>query len=443
MLPVQKFLSFISDNQLFPAGSRVLLGVSGGKDSVLMAHLFNGAGITFGIAHCNFTLREAESDDDEIFTEELAKRFGAAFYSTRFETKKYAEEKKLSVQMAARELRYTWLEQVRVTFGYDFIALAHHLSDSTETVILNLTRGTGIQGLHGILPKRGRVIRPLLFLERAEIDGLAAINNIAYREDGSNASEKYARNKVRHKVIPVLKELNPDLDRTFAANSRRFAESEEFITGYVTSLRDKLFIPHGEDFHISIAPLKELHPQRLLLFELFRPFGFSEEVLADLASALDKHPGRTFYSAGHRIVLDRKVLVLGKLNDISISSATISADDVSVNWGAYNFRISRQAAEKSPVARNQQTAVLDAEKLVYPLTIRSWNGGDFFYPLGMTGKKKLSDFYTSLKIPVNEKARIPVFENGNGEIAWIAGYRISDRYKVGPQTKKVVIFEIA
>ncbi|MBC7913563.1 MAG: tRNA lysidine(34) synthetase TilS [Pyrinomonadaceae bacterium] len=441
MLPLRKFLSFIEQNQLFKPNEKVLLAVSGGKDSVLMAHLFNEAKFAFGIAHCNFGLRNAESEGDEQFTQALATTLGVPFFTRKFATDTFAKDHKVSIQMAARELRYEWFEELRQTFEYDYIALAHHQNDTVETVLLNLTRGTGIAGLHGILPKRGVLIRPLLFLNRQEIDQIISKDDLPYREDSSNSSTKYARNKIRHEVIPALKEINPFLEETFASNSQRFKDLEDFLDAQTLLLRAKLFVPaQSGDIHISIDDLKQLNPKSLLLYELFKPYTFSEAVLNDLSSSWHRQSGKLFRSATHSLLVNRNMLILSKNIRQENPTILVNEDNESVTWADFIFKlnISDHTLETPP---NVDTAYFDKALLHFPLKLRHWSAGDYFYPFGMKGKKKLSDFFTTHKIPLTDKDKIPVLENGNGDILWVAGYRSDERYKVSPQTKKVIIFE--
>jgi tRNA(Ile)-lysidine synthase len=443
MLPVNRFLSFVELNKLFKRTDKILLAVSGGKDSVLMTHLFNETGFAFGIAHCNFKLRGDESDRDEDFTHELAQQVGAPFFSTTFNTRAFVEEHKISVQMAARQLRYDWFEQIRDEYNYDYIALAHHQSDTTETVLLNLVRGTGIAGLHGILPKRQKLIRPLLFLKREEIDTLITENKFPYREDSSNSSTKYARNKLRIDVIPKLKEINPHLEETFETNSRRFKELEDFLKFQTEQLRFEIFkiLPSG-DASINIEDLKKLQPKSLLLYELFKPYNFSEAVLEDLEKSWDRQPGKVFESATHSLLLDRMALILSPKTKAEPSSISVPKGESDIKWGQINVKVKELDSGDFKLSRENCFAFFDEALLQFPLKLRHWNKGDYFYPFGMKGKKKLSDFFTEKKIPLNAKNSIPILENGNGDVLWIAGYRSDDRYKITEQTKKVIIFEI-
>lgn len=442
MLPLNRFLSFIELNKLFKSTDKVLLAVSGGKDSVLMTHLFNEARFTFGIAHCNFKLRGDESDGDENFTQKLAGQFKVPYFNTTFDTEGFATKHKISIQMAARQLRYDWFEQIRKEHKYDYIALAHHQSDTTETVLLNLIRGTGIAGLHGILPKREKLIRPLLFLGRDEIDALITENKFAFREDSSNSSTKYARNKLRLEVIPKLKELNPHLEETFETNSRRFKELEDFLTIQTEQLRNKTFniLPSG-DIYIKLDDLKQLEPKSLLLYELFKAYNFSDAVLEDLVQSWQGQPGKVFKSATHSLLLDRNALILTAINTNDSLETLILKGEKEANWEDVNLKIQEVQATEFKISLSNASAFFDEAMLQFPLKLRHWKEGDYFYPFGMKGKKKLSDFFTGLKIPLTAKKHIPVLENGNGDILWVAGYRSDERYKVTEQTKKVIIFE--
>jgi len=437
MLPLQSFKDYASTNALFFPGQKILLAVSGGKDSVLMAHLFAQSGFMFGIAHCNFNLRADESQRDESFVRILSSNLGVPFHVTHFKTKAYAEEHKISTQMAARVLRYNWFEEIRNQHGYDVVALAQHQDDVIETVLLNLTRGTGIAGLHGIMPKRGSLIRPMLFISRSEIDGLIEANDLSYVEDSSNLGANYARNKVRHHVVPQLRELNPNLAQTFRQNVQRFAETEQVLQQVVSSLKQSIFLQKGNAWYLSIAQLKVLQPQQLLLFEMLREYGFSELVVATLLKALDKQSGTSFYSGTHRIVVDRSHLVLSELQVQDQPIVFVHPQDQRVKLPFHTLSVSYD--EQPFFEKDNSKAFLDAGKLIFPLVVRTREPGDKFIPLGMTSFKKLSNFFIDQKVPLSEKDRVPVLVNGNGELIWIGGLRQDDRYKVTASTKKVAV----
>lgn len=435
----ERFARFLDEQALCLPGSRILLAVSGGRDSVLMARLFAGSGYAIGIAHCNFNLRGVESDADEALVSGLARQLDVPFYATAFETEAHARALGISIQMAARDLRYEWLETIRASQGYDCIAVAQHQNDHLETLLLNLVRGTGLGGLRGILPKRGRIIRPLLFLTAAEVEAEVGRQGLAYRDDASNFSTKYARNKIRLEVIPRLKELNPALERTMAANITHFTDAHAVLKRYVAELRDRLFVPKqadgGEEWHVSVTGLMALDPQAFLLYELFRPYGFTEAVLADLADALPGTSGKRFFSPSHVLYVDRQTVVMKRTEPFTEGIKTIDGAGEDVCWGEYRFE-GRLSAD-TIVRPEAHIAQFDADGLVFPLQIRSWRTGDVFHPLGMKGSKKLSDFFVSLKIPVYRKHQVPVVVNGNGDIIWVAPYRMDNRYKITGKTKKV------
>ena len=441
MLPVKQFVEFIEKNKLFEAGNKILAAVSGGMDSVLMAHLLKAAGYNFGIAHCNFMLRGPESLADQEFTRSLAQQLGVNFYTTSFDTKEYAAAHKVSIQMAARELRYQWFGHLCKTEGYRVISLAHHQNDSIETILLNLTRGTGIAGLHGILPVNGQLVRPLLFLTRADIMTIVEQEGLAFVEDSSNSSVKYARNKIRHQVVPLLKELNPSIETTFENNLKHFRDMEILLNLKVEELKQNMLVFHEGEVHISLDDINKLNPQRLLLFKLLQPYNFTDTVIDDLISALGKHSGRVFENADFTLVVDRGKVIISKRTTPQDDRVEIGDTDSHVTYKGYKLTLLHD--DSALIVKDNPMAVsVDAELLVYPLTVRAWEQGDYFYPLGMKTRKKLSDFFINEKVPLNRKNEVPVLINGNGDIIWVGGYRLSERYKVNDKTKKVTIFEL-
>lgn len=440
MLALTQFTDFVKEHSLFSPRQQILLAVSGGKDSVLMAHLFKRAGYNFGIAHCNFNLRATESQRDETFVKLLASALNVPFYVIHFDTKAYASEHQISTQMAARNLRYQWFETLRKEKDYDFIAVAQHQDDSMETVLLNLTRGTGISGLHGILPKRGHIIRPMLFLSRAEIDALVAENNIDYVEDSSNQTAKYARNKIRLNVIPQLREINPNLAQTFAQNIIRFAQTEEVLQQVVTQVRNQIQQEKNGIFYFKITAVKNLNPRALLFFELLKGFNFSYQVVAEILNSLYKQSGTFFYSPTHRITIDRDDLILSPISAHENFPVFLHLNDSIVSF--HSQKIVVAYSYSASFENNPNKAFVDFDKLIFPLTIRFRLNGDKFMPLGMNSFKKLSDFLIDSKVPIPQKDTIPILINGNGEIIWVAGLRQDNRYKVTQTTKKVAIFEL-
>jgi len=449
MLPVTEFMRFIRENALFSPNDLVLLAVSGGKDSVLMAHLFKLAGYRFGILHCNFNLRGEESQRDAAFVEALAGALDVPYHYTVFDTKAFAQAKGLSTQMAARSLRYDWFERIRRQEGAAYVAIAQHQTDAVETVLLNLTRGTGISGLHGIRPKREHLIRPLLFLNRQTIDKLVEAQQLDYVEDSSNESDTYARNRIRHHVLPVLKTINPRLETTWMQNILHFEETEQLLQLRVDELRQRLTeaAPDGT-IRFPIAELKKLQPRQLLIFELLRPYEFTTAVVNDLCASLDAQTGARFLSSSHEALINRGTLILSKGSGEKLPDARrnhapseiwIQATDNIVCLGTQQLAL-RWSTDQNFHA-HPDTAFVDAGKLLFPLTLRFKQQGDKFMPLGMSHFKKLSDLFIQRKIPLHDKANIPVLLNGNGEIIWVVGLQQDNRYKVTATTKKVAIFE--
>ena len=448
MLPLQSFRAFISRHQLFEPDQKILLAVSGGKDSVLMVHLFKQAGLNFGIAHCNFQLRAEESQRDEAFVRMLAATMEVPFHVTHFSTKAYAKAQRCSTQMAARDLRYAWFEEIRAAEGYEAIAVAHHQNDAVETMLINLTRGTGISGLHGIAPKRDWLIRPLLFLSREAIETLIGKENIGYVEDSSNLSDHYARNKIRMHVIPQLKAINPVLEQTFAQNIQRFQEAETIIQQTVLSLRRKLLEESPTGISIQIDAIKALNPQKLLCYELLKPYNFNESLTLEVLTALDKQTGTSFYSSTHRVTIDRHRLMITPLEGqhTTIQAGPDTGLNQLIHPAARQVELPMHLLNISYTEGNSFSrdgkAYVDHELLIYPLVLRSRQPGDVFVPLGMKTHKKLSDFFIDEKVPLPEKDKIPLLINGNGDIIWVAGMRQDNRYKVTATTKKVAIFEL-
>ncbi|WP_293879581.1 tRNA lysidine(34) synthetase TilS [Sphingobacterium sp. UBA1498] len=433
---LERLKGYIEKEHLLMPHHKVLLTVSGGKDSMLMAHLFVKAGYTLAIAHCNFKLRGTDSDEDEALVRKFAMENNVPIFVRHFDTKAYAKERQISIQMAARELRYAWFEKLRHEMGFDRIAVAHHLNDHIETVLLNLCRGTGLQGLQGILPLRERIIRPLLFLKASDIEHFVNMYGIAYRDDQSNFSTKYARNKIRIDIIPHFQKLQPDFEMVFEQNINHFKESYQLLQQFVEPIRRKLFHPTGEGWEVRKEDLEPYLDNLPLLYELFSPFNFSKAILCDLQQAWVRESGRIFQSDCYHMLLDRNELFIREKEFISADEVLITSETSTVEWKQYCFHA--EVSTDVTIINATEVAKLDYDLLVFPLTIRSWKVGDSFYPLGMEGRKKLSDFFINKKISLFEKENIPIVVNGNGDILWVANYRIDNRYKITSNTKKVL-----
>ncbi len=437
---LKKFQKFITDNRLAKKETRVLMAVSGGIDSMVMAHLFLESGFNTGISHCNFSLRGDESDKDEELVLDFASERNIPFFSMRFDTIKYGKSKGLSVQMAARELRYVWFEQVLIENGYDVIAVAHNLNDNIETLLINLIRGTGISGLKGMSPLNKNIIRPMLFATREDIITYCSRNKILFREDKSNADTKYTRNKIRHKVIPVLKEINPSIESTLTETADRFSSIDEIVSEYIQSIRERISIDKGNLTLFNITLLKSYLNNKTILYELFKPFEINNTQLNDLLKVINGRTGGWINTSSHRIIRNRKELIISAH---TVEVATFyTINDIS-GFSEVKDMISAKSFKRTNnfvIPSDSSVAVLDAEKISFPLIIRNWKEGDHFYPLGMERKKKLSDYFTDNKYSRIDKEKIMILES-EGKIAWLIGDRIDNRFKITSSTKNILLIE--
>ncbi|MEJ8756207.1 tRNA lysidine(34) synthetase TilS [Pontibacter sp. H259] len=434
---LQKVSGFIQSHALCQPESKILAAVSGGIDSVVLCEVLHKLKYTFAIAHCNFGLRAEDAEADQVFVRKLAKKYDVPFFTENFNTKAFAEQEKLSIQMAARTLRYQWFEQVREQEGYDYIATAHHSNDTTETILLHLTKGTGIAGLHGIPAKNGNIIRPMLSVTKDDIFEFVTERKLIWREDVSNETTKYQRNKIRHELIPILKEINPNLEETMQHTAERVSHAESIVAAYIDNLRSQSIKEAEDATYISLVPLQNATGLPVVLHELLRPFNFSYSVVLELVEALEGISGKQFDSPTHTLVKDRDQLVITPRNLSSFGSIVINEGDTQVEAGNLYFNIKYIDGDKYKLNTKQHIAALDAEQLKFPLKLRGWQEGDWFVPLGMNGKKKISDFLIDKKVPANLKSQTLVLVSDQS-IAWIVNQRLDNRFKVTDKTQKVV-----
>jgi len=430
-----KFIDFIRKNNLVSEKDRIILGVSGGIDSMVMLTLFHKAGFDISVAHCNFTLRGEESDGDEDLVIHECELNGLKLHRIKFDTKDYAAKNKQSIQVAARNLRYNWFNSLCEEFGYTKIAIAHNRDDVAETVIINLTRGTGIKGLTGIKAKQGNVIRPLLFAGRDEITRYAVQNNVKFRNDSSNASVKYARNRIRHNVLPELEKINPSAKASIAATALHAQEAWSLVRNYLLKIHEQLIKEEDSCKLISIQGLMHEPYSKLFLLEELSDYGFAPDAIEQIVESVNSQPGKIFYSSTHQLLRDREFFILSELKESEHSIIYINSDCHSVE---FPIRLSFSKVENSEsykISHDSSIAALDYDKLAFPLTLRPWQAGDRFVPFGMDGFKKVSDFLIDQKIPLNEKENIYVLVSGN-DIVWVVGIRIDNRYKITSQTKR-------
>lgn len=434
------FEHYIREHALFTREDRLLLAVSGGVDSMVMLALAAEAGYRIGVAHCNFLLRGTESDEDEVLVGETAARYGVPCYNRRFDTKAEMERTGESMEMAARRLRYAWFEELCATEGYTAVAVAHQADDSIETFFINLLRGTGLRGLTGITRQRGRIVRPLLFATRKEIVEYAVANRIAYREDSSNRSTKYLRNKIRLGLVPRIREINPQFTALMGRNIGRLSEAQHFIGSAIEKIRSEAVSTVNGVDRIELDRIDAAFPRDFVLYELLNSaYGFKGDVIDALCRTLDEgQSGRRFYAREWVAVTDRGAVEVARIDDedpyeVEIPERAIRA--YAGNSVFYFERCSIDLIEHFGVP--PQMAQLDAEKLQWPLRLRRWREGDRFVPFGMTGKKKVSDFLIDEKVSMMEKQRQFVLLSGE-EIVWVVGRRIDDRFRLDDQTDEVL-----
>lgn len=414
---------------------KILVAVSGGLDSIVLLDLFIHAGCEVGVAHANFQLRGEESDKDEAFIIQLGARYHVPVFVKRFDTKNYATENGMSIQMAARELRYDYFRQLLVEKRYDYLATAHHLNDSIETILINLTRGTGLQGLIGIQPERYSIIRPLAYFTREQIEAHGRAANLQWREDSSNSSDDYTRNFIRHQVIPKLKEINPSLEETFTRNMQRWSAAKELMDLGIGKIKREYLLNESGQIKISKSLFSQFK-QPAILWELIKEFGFTIEECDKIVTASEGQSGKRFLSSEFQLVIDRELLIITPL-PVQWSDVQVQDDQTEANLGSWELKV---ATEKNwRIQSDPFVALIDRHKLIYPLTWRLWREGDYFFPLGMDNKKKISDFLIDSKIAISDKDHVTVVESA-GEIVWIVGYRIDNRFKITDNTKSAAVF---
>ena len=435
---LNNFQNHINQNLSFLNKSRLLIAISGGLDSVVLTHLCHQLKLNLALAHCNFNLRGDESDGDEEFVLQLAEDLDLEVFIESFETEDYAKTYKLSTQMAARELRYNWFEELAEQLNFDFILTAHHADDNLETFLINLSRGTGLDGLMGIPEVNNKIVRPLLTFSREDIETYAKDNKLKWREDSSNASNKYLRNKLRHDVIPVLKEINPFLLQNFESTQNHLQDSKQIIEDTIVRIQKKaVYVDNDNVIRLSIKKLKKLSNPKAYLFELLKDFNFTE--WDDVTNLLDAQSGKQVFSSTHRLLKDRDYLMLIENNsEETQESISISEDkkQLKTSFGTLFF-------DEADAIFDAQANVIcvDKAKLKHPLILRKWEEGDFFYPSGMTGKKKLSKYFKDEKMSLIEKENTWLLCSEK-DIVWVIGRRADNRFFATENTKQILKIEL-
>ena len=438
---LERFRKHIRANSLCSDDDRILLAVSGGIDSVVMTDLFAESGFSPGLAHCNFGLRGGESDGDEAFAASLAEQYSMEFHVRRFPTAEVAERDRISIQMAARNLRYEWFEELRESCNYTWIATAHNQDDVLETFFINLSRGTGIRGLTGIPPRAGRVIRPLLFAPRKDIAEYADRKGLAYREDSSNDSDKYLRNRIRHHLIPMLEEQNPSFRKSLMGTMSKLAGTEKIFIRELGKIKDSVLERREGKILVKITELERDPSMTTILYEILSDFNFPSATIESIGKSLGGNPGKQFYSPTHRLVKDREELIITPLPEDEQRRVYLelgeggTSEPISLDW---------EIVENTPklhIPGDPHIACLDLDLLDFPLILRHRQAGDYFHPFGMNGRKKISDFLIDEKLSLPDKENVWLLASGPN-IVWVIGHRIDDRFRITEKTRHVLMIRL-
>ncbi len=469
-----KFKAFIQKHNLFDLRDQLILAVSGGVDSVVLCELCRQTGYSFIIAHGNFQLRGEESNRDEAFVKSLGEKYGVEVLVKKFNTLEYVKETGFGIQEAARNLRYNWFLDIcyEKTFGSEIkttqviprwhtaighsnpkthVVTAHHAGDSVETLLMNFFKGTGIRGLQGIQPRHELlkyIVRPLLFARKKEIINFAKENNLLFVEDSSNASDKYTRNYFRNHIIPSITKVFPEVEENLLSNMERFKDIEILYRQAMDLHKKKLLIKKNNEVHIPVLKLLKSEPVSTIVYELIKDFGFTSHQTEEVLKLLDSNSGKYISSETHKIIKNRKWIIITPHSTLEASHILINEDDREVDFADGKLKIEKCTIDKYKLSTDSSVAFLDAADITFPLLLRKWKHGDYFYPLGMKkvsgalAKKKLSKFFIDQKMSLSEKEKAWVIES-NKRILWIVGRRIDDRFKITDRTKNIIKIQLS
>ena len=433
-----RFKLHIETNLPFLIGKKLLIANSGGIDTMVLTHLFSKMDVDLHVAHCNFQLRGKASDEDSEFVKEIIYLPSNQIYINLFGTENYAKKHKLSIQLAARELRYQWFDELLREKDLDYILTAHHADDNLETFFINFTRGSGLEGLIGIPQQNGNIARPLLPFSREEISKYASENQIEWREDETNTSTKYLRNKVRHELVPLLKEINPSVLDSFSNTLEFLHESQSIVNDRIESISKSIVnrkVQHGEEIiEIDITKLKELSHPKAYLYQILKQFNFT--AWNDIHDLLDSQSGKQIFSKSHRLIKDREALLVSELQVDSQESIGAEIDKFSKGISSpINLKFDTQECENSA---GTTEILVDKDLLKYPLIVRKWKNGDYFYPTGMQGKKKVSKYFKDEKFSLLDKENTWILTNADDEVIWIINKRQDRRFAKTKNTKQTL-----
>ena len=439
---LQNFLAYIKKENLFTKKDHLLIAISGGADSTVLCALCAAAGFSFSLAHCNFKLRGEESDRDEMFVKKLSEQLGVKLFLKTFDTVSQAKLNKTSIEETARNLRYDWFKQLlhdsKATDNpFSFLLTAHHADDNVETVMMNFFRGTGIKGLRGILPKQQQIVRPLLFAKRNEIIEYANANKVDYLTDSSNASNDYTRNLFRNEILPLIEKVYPEALNNVLRNIERFAAVEYLYDESIVQIKQNLIEKKGDEIHIPVLKLLKTKPLQTVIYEIIKDAGFTAMQVTEVEKLLHSDSGKYIKSASHIILLNRKWLIISPIKPSQETKNIIIEENVgNILFEEGTLQISPSTVPEK-FAADVMTVYIDGVNFKYPLLLRKWKTGDYFYPLGMTKKKKLSRFFIDLKLSLLQKEKCWVLESDK-KIVWVIGYRIDERYKITSSSKQIV-----
>jgi tRNA(Ile)-lysidine synthase len=448
----QHFRQYIQSNNLFQQKDRLLLAVSGGLDSVVLCDLCHRSGYEFIMAHCNFQLRDEESNRDEQFVSDLGKKYGVGTIVKRFATAEFATLHKISIQVAARELRYQWFYELLAdqSLHVACIVTGHHLDDNIETILMNFFKGTGIAGLRGIKPKHNNIVRPLLFARKEELEIFARQNQLVWVEDSSNLSDKYTRNYIRHQVIPLVQKIFPEAENNLAGNIQRFSDIEELYAQSIRVHLKKLMEVRGNEIHIPVLKLEKTAPLHTIVYEIVKNFGFHASQVSEIIELLGSETGKYVASSSYRVIKNRNWLIIAPLSAAEAGTILIEENNKVIEFSPDGNRNGSLRLDRVDAAGDASVPVpsrslpadpaiasLDAKQIEFPLILRKWKKSDYFYPLGMKKKKKLARFFIDNKLSMTDKEKVWVLES-NKKIIWVVGYRIDERFKVTDKTKSVL-----
>ena len=444
---LNSFKNYIVQQKLFTENDLLLLAVSGGVDSVVLCELCYLAGFKFIIAHCNFQLRGEESDKDEVFVETLSERYNVRVLVKKFDTEAYAAAQKCSIQVAARELRYSWFKEITDSRNEsnnklehpDYILTAHHADDNVETVLMNLFKGTGISGLRGILPKAGSIVRPLLFAYKKELTTFADNKGLLFREDSSNASNKYSRNYIRHNIIPAIETIYPQASSNILKTISHFSEVETLYFQAIEYHKKKLLEYRNDEIYIPVLKLKQASPLSTIIYEIAKDYAFTPAQTSEIVKLLDSETGKFILSPTHRILKNRNWIIISPINTNKENIIVIENETEVVYFehGKLSFTQKKFQTDNMPFSTSPVIALLDLKDIRFPIVLRKWKEGDYFYPLGMQKKKKVARFLIDQKVSLSAKEKIWVLEM-NKKIIWVVGQRIDERFKVVHSTKAIL-----